>query len=101
LSNRGPSSQGRNPGASTVPRERDPPPGRALTHPDSQDRTMDYRHHGPFLPASLAIDRCWFCGGRIGVRLARHGGISELAYCGVARRHQPHRRRARRLRDQP
>lgn len=43
---------------------------------------MDYRKNVPFMPKGLTIDQCWFCGGRIGVRLARHGGISEIAYYG-------------------
>jgi hypothetical protein len=43
---------------------------------------MDYRNDNPFMPMGVELDQFWFCGGRIGAALGRHGGLTSLVYYG-------------------
>lgn len=54
------------------------------------DHTMQYRHDVPSMAEGLTLDQIWFCGGRIGVRLAKHGGISAITYYGQQPLDRPH-----------
>jgi hypothetical protein len=43
---------------------------------------VKYRDDVPFMPRGLELDQAWFCGGRVGASLAKHGGLTSLVYFG-------------------
>lgn len=46
---------------------------------------MDFSTGLPIAEAGLGVDRAWFAGSRLGVAVARHGGIVEISWYGRQR----------------